>query len=427
MGEVTVLRVRSAPLDGRDALEARLAALTDLLERAAPFWRMRPFEGLPLPWEADFPDLSAWLHALSPERVEALHLDPAGLREAPGPLPGLVAEVARLTDVGRLPAASLVELPDPVPRVSGRKRVQVQAFVAAAERALPEGVELLVDWCCGKGHLGRALSATLGVVSLGLERDPELCHTGRDLAAGTDAVCAFVPTDVLDPTRWPAVPPLRAAVVSLHACGALTDAAMAFALDGHARAVLLAPCCYHFTRGDEPFVPRSEAGRAARLTWDAAALRLPTLEEVVAPPAVRRRRRQEAAWRLALDLLVREATGVDTYTSIGPVASGWHHGDFQTFATGVAKAHSLPLPPGWDPVRAEAAGFERAGIVAALGLVRSQLRRAVELWLVLDRALRLADAGWDVQVGAFCGRSATPRNLVIAGWHPVVKRGGGEG
>ncbi len=424
MGELALLRVPSRPLDGRDALEARLVALTELLARTEPLWRPSPFQSRRLPWEADHPALSAWLRDLPVERVEALHLDPAGLREAPEPLPGLVAEVARLTNVGALPAEALAELPDPVPRVTGRKHVQVQAFVAAAMSALPDEAELLVDWCCGKGHLGRALSASLGLVSLGLERDPELCRTGRDLAAGTDACCAFVPTDVLDPSRWPAVPPLRTAVVGLHACGALTDAAMTFALDGHALALLLAPCCFHFAPGEAPFVPRSEAGRAAGLTWDSATLRLPTLEEVVAPAAVRRRRRQEAAWRLALDRLVREATGIDAYTPVGPVLPGWHRGDFRAFAETMSRAHGLPLPSRWDPARAEADGHARAREVAALGLVRSQLRRPIELWLVLDRALRLADAGWDVQVGTFCDRGDTPRNLVIAGWHPIVRRGG---
>lgn len=412
--------MRSPPLAGREALEARLEALTDLLFRAEPLWRARPFEALPLVWEDDHAPLSAWLRALPRARVEALHADPAGLREAPEPLPGLLSEVTRLTDIGPLPAVALAELPDPVARVTGRKLVQVRAFVAAAEGGLPEGVELLVDWCCGKGHLGRALSAARGVVALGLERDAELCRTGRDLAASTDARCAFLPVDVLDPSRWPAVPPLRTAVVALHACGALTDAAMTFALEGHARAVLLAPCCFHFVPGEAPFVPRSAAGRAAGLTWDAATLRLPTLEEVVAPPAIRLRRRQEAAWRLGLDLLLREASGADTYTSLPPVPRGWHHGDFRAFAEGMARAHDLRLPAAWDPARAEAAGHAREHLVAALSLVRSQLRRPFELWLVLDRALRLADEGWDVQVGAFCDRGATPRNLAIAGWHPAA-------
>ena len=418
MGELAHLRPPIAPLVGREGLEARLAALTGLLLRAEPLWQGRPFEVLPLPWEADHRALSAWLRALPRARIEALHADPAGLRDAPEPLPRLLAEVARLSVIGPLPAADLTELPDPVDRVTGRKRAQVQSLAAVAAAALPEGTELLVDWCCGKGHLGRTISAASGLVTLGLERNPELCHTGRDLAASTDARCAFLPIDVLDATRWPAVPPLRTGVVALHACGALTDAATTFALEGHARAVLLAPCCFHAV--PLPFAPRSTPGRAAGLVWDAAALRLPTLEEVVAPPAVRLRRRQERAWRLGLDLLLRESTGADRYTPLPPAPRGWHLGGFRAFVEDMAAAHALTLPPRWDPTRAEAAGHAREHLVAALGLVRGQLRRPFELWLVIDRALRLAEAGWEVRVGTFCARSATPRNLAIAAVHPAA-------
>ncbi|MDP2316906.1 MAG: SAM-dependent methyltransferase [Pseudomonadota bacterium] len=410
------------PLDGRADLEARLGALTTFLLDTQPFWQARPFAALPLPWEAEHPALSAWLRALPLHKADALHADPARLREAPGPLPGLVAEVARLTAMGPLPAAPHAALPDPFARVTGRKLHQVQALVAAAEAVFPDGIELVVDWCCGKGHLGRTLSAAQGVVTLGLERNAELCRTARDLAASTDARCAFLPTDVLDREHWPAVPPLRTAVVGLHACGALTDAAMHFAVEGHARAVLLAPCCFHHVPGEDPFVPRSVLGRAAGLTWDDPTLRLPTLEEVVASAAVRRRRRHEFGWRLGLDLLVQASTGAQAYTPLGPLPPGWHRGDFQMFAEHMAGAASLPLPPGWDPARAEAAGHDRARLVAALGLVRSQFRRPFELWLVLDRALRLADAGWEVAVGTFCDREVTPRNLAIVGWHPAATR-----
>lgn len=422
MGELAVLRVPTPPLDGRAAIDGRLGELTALLLRNEPFWRARPFDGVPLAWEADHRGLSTWLRRLSPEDAEALHDDPAGLRDAPGVLPDLVARVARLTAVGPLPAAPLAELPDPIPRVTGRKVLQVQALVATAEAVLPDGVELLVDWCCGKGHLARALSAARGVVSLGLERDAELCRVGRDIAASTDARCAFLPVDVLDRDRWPAVPPLRTAVVGLHACGALTDAAMAFAIEGHARAGIFAPCCFHNLAREATFTPRSVSGRAAGIVWDDAMLRLPTLEEVIAPPAVRRRRRQERGWRLGLDLLVREATGVDAYTPLSAAPNGWHRGDFTAFVDAMARANELRLPPSWDPARAEAAGHARGALVAALGLVRSQFRRPFELWLVLDRALRLADGGWEVAAGTFCAREITPRNLAVVGWHAAAAR-----
>jgi hypothetical protein len=50
----------------------------------------------------------------------------------------------------------------------------------------------------------------------------------------------------------------------------------------------------------------------------------------------------------------------------------------------------------------------------ALSLVRACFRRPLELWLVLDRAMRLLEAERTVQVGLFCPSEITPRNIMIA-------------
>ena len=40
-------------------------------------------------------------------------------------------------------------------------------------------------------------------------------------------------------------------------------------------------------------------------------------------------------------------------------------------------------------------------------------RRAIEMWLVLDRVLYLEAAGYQVQLTTFCQKSLTPRNILI--------------
>ena len=48
-----------------------------------------------------------------------------------------------------------------------------------------------------------------------------------------------------------------------------------------------------------------------------------------------------------------------------------------------------------------------------LGVARSLFRRPLELWLALDRALMVREAGRPVTVGTFCAMDQTPRNVVI--------------
>lgn len=416
MGELTFLRRPPPAIRGREALAERLAEVSTVLRTYEVLWRERPFARLEVAWEADHPELARWLRARSPAEVEELLADPSGLRQAPDPVGPLVDALSRLTTVGPLPMEGLAPLPDPIPRVSGRKRAQVAAFVATAEAALPLELSVIVEWCAGKGHVSRALSVSRSVLAMGLERDVERCRTARDLAASYPAQCVFVPTDVLDVDAWPQVPPLRFAVVGLHACGALTDAAIRFAQEGHAHSLLLAPCCFHFLGKERGFQPRSEVGRAAGIRWDAPSLRLPTLEEVVASPSVRTRRRTEMAWRLGLDLLLREAGQAD-YTPLGPAPTHWWKGSFVAFAERMAASHGLRLPS--DVARGEALGVAREREVAAMGLPRSLFRRVLELWLVLDRASGLAEDEWHVSLGTFCDRELTPRNLAISARHPA--------
>jgi hypothetical protein len=71
------------------------------------------------------------------------------------------------------------------------------------------------------------------------------------------------------------------------------------------------------------------------------------------------------------------------------------------------------LPDAVDWARWEAAGERRRAEVRRLELVRHAFRRPLEVWLVLDLALGLEEAGFEVAVGTFCDRALTPRNLMV--------------
>jgi len=49
-----------------------------------------------------------------------------------------------------------------------------------------------------------------------------------------------------------------------------------------------------------------------------------------------------------------------------------------------------------------------------LSIVRHAFRRPLEVWLALDLAVRLENDGYAVDLGRFCERPLTPRNLLIS-------------
>ncbi len=404
-------------LCGHEALRTRFAALDRWLWAHRALWRPRPFSQLPVPWEGEHPQLVRWLSDLDEGAIDGFE----GGRDAelPPVMRRWAEEAAAIAAVPSMPVdgalsrrlrgqASLRHA------IKGRKWEQVASFSAALGELEAERV---VDWCGGKGHLGRTLGALAGRPVTVVELDGRLEQPALALARRAGVDLRFVEADALMKGTGQHLE-RGALVVALHACGGLTNALIE-GLDGRPAELALAPCCFHLQhRGGRGCVPLSSQARGAQLPLDHATLRLATVEEVVASPKLRAARRRERAWRLGLDLLVRQARGLDAYTPLGNLPAPVIALPFSDFCQAVAASQRLELPPAWSAPEAQKAGEERARQSRALSLVRGLFRRPIELWLVLDRALALAEQGYEVQLGTFCARRMTPRNLLIRGRRP---------
>lgn len=374
-------------------LAERQAAAIAFLEERRHRWVNNAFLSEPMLWIDEAPELHEHLLGLSLDEVEA---GERGELELPEPFPTWVAEAAI-----ELPLLSGVELPSRgwFRRVKGRKRAQVEAFARVVLEHLPGPT--VVEWCSGQGHLGRHLSTWSGQTARCIEIDAALCASGQEQVRRHQKV-EYIHADVLDPETRRHLHSGDGAV-ALHACGDLL-ASLLRASD-ELGFVAAAPCCYH----------RSESHFLASLTMDLddQHVRLATVGETCAGVVKKRVRRHEHAWRVALDLLVREATGEDLYHPTKACRqSDITHRDFEDFIRWMAEYSELPLPD-FDPVQAEAAGWERARQIRAVGLVRAIYGRRLEHVLFTDRALLLEERGWKVEVGRFCERSVTPRNLAF--------------
>ncbi len=404
-----------------DALLERLDTLSALMRRRH-LWEPRAFILHRLPWEDDHPDLSAWLRRLTTPQILAIEENPFVLQ---GATPGVYLEWASASQAataigafaqGAKDAAGL-EGPHVRFKIPGRKWTQVRSFAQVALWTMPPGATRIVDWCAGKGHLGRALGAATGLPVRLIERQGRLGPLARRLAGRLRLDVEFIEADALDPGAGRHIDADTVAV-GLHACGALTSTLLEGACRAGARAVLVAPCCHHFLGPATSFIPMSRAARDADLPLAPHQLRLSIADDVLAPGRDRRRRAREQSWRQGFDLLVREATGREAFTSLGILPPDAPADSFERFCRAMAAQLDLPLPSRWDPDRAEAAGQERARLARALGLVRALFRRPMELWIVLDRALYLTEQGRPAQLGAFCDRADSPRNLLIASCLP---------
>jgi len=395
-------------LTGEELL-ARFTALDAFLIEHQALWKPRPFTHLSLPWETAYPELSSWLRGRSLEEAERAHNHPADLLDAPEPFASLAALSAELSAVGELPGHALeaaghrlnVDVP-------GRKWQQIEAF--ANRLSFASEPKHWLDWCSGKGHLGRRLLGA-GQQLTCVEYDPALVASGQALSQRHHLHAMHVEQDVLA-SNAATVLSARHTPVALHACGDLHVRLMQLASAAGCQQMAIAPCCYNRINRSE-YKALSCAGLRSALQLSLEDLALPMSETVTAGARVRRQRDTSMARRLAFDLLQRQLRGVDEYLPTPSLPSAWLDKPFADYCRDLAALKELSTigTPDWQAL--ETAGWQRLADVRNLELLRGLFRRPLELWLNLDRAIFLKERGYVVRLGIFCDTPLTPRNFLL--------------
>ena len=382
-------------------LARRFRRLGGLLDAHGALWRPAPFH-VPRPdWCATHPDYAAHLLALSDTAVEVLAGDNRALIDLAGRFIPDLLELRELIGLPRLEGAPATLEENAARHVPGRKLAQIEAFATG----VGEVRHPLLEWCAGKGHLGRHMAGRRGLFVTSLEWDGALCAEGERLARGLGQ--AFVRADALEPASARLLAGRHA--LALHACGDLHLALLRGAAEQNAPALDLAPCCYYRIASAEyqPLNPD------ANLPLTRDELHLAVTETVTAGARDRRQRDRALAWKLAF-LEWRAARGVPRGKTFKPVPAAWTGEGFAAWLARLAAREGMPPPDAVDWGALEAMGWQRLGEVRRLELARLAFRRPLEIWLLLDRALYLARRGYQVRLAEFCARTLTPRNLLLS-------------
>lgn len=399
--------MQALPLSG-PALLQRFQALDSFLLSHQHLWRPKPFTQRQLPWESQHSELAAWLRSRSLAEAEAAHNHPE-LLAAPAPFATIATQAIALGAVGALPST---RRPAPNPRLSagvpGRKWQQIAAFADCLQ--FQQTPQHWLDWCAGKGHLGRLLAQDSSALSC-LEYDPALVAAGQQLSLRAGLNAEHRLQDVLHPDTAAYLHPEHTPV-ALHACGDLHVRLLQLASSAGCQQLAVAPCCYNRINTDS-YQPLSIAAQASALRLSKAELGLPLSETVTAGARVRRQRDSSMARRLAFDYLQRELSGRDQYLPTTSLPANWLDKSFADYCHDLAALKDLPAPAMRDWAALEALGWQRLAQVRNLELVRGLFRRPLELWLLLDRALYLQAQDYRVSLGTFCAPQLSPRNLLL--------------
>lgn len=392
------------------AFSDQFVYLDHCLTQYQQFWRFSPFHCAALPWPES--RLQQVLQQLTTTEVQQLEQDDASCRqffsEFFPELTGLTPFAA--ADSG-YPETSPTELPFWFSRdIKGRKLEQIQAFAAQMQQsALP-----VLEWCAGKGHLGRLVCFSQQRSVTSLEWQQALCLDGQQQAEKLNLPQHFIQADVLvEDARQHLISEQQ--VIALHACGDLHNRLLQLASAKGTVQLDIVPCCYHLI-SSESYQPLSAAARQSGLgPLSRDELKLAVQAQVTAGERVARIRHLEVLWRLAYQELYQQMQGQTEYRPLASVSKHWFSGEFSAFAHWAAAQHQWQIPEHVDWDGYLQLGQQRQWLVRKMQLVRSLFRPALEYWLVLDRALFLKQQGYQVQIKQFCDYQLTPRNLMISG------------
>ena len=390
------------------SLSDHFTLLTDLLQRHAGYWRHFPFREPVLPWSAQQPQLERELLALPQQEVDRLSTDARALTDLLAPHLPFAPQLLQLCALPQFPRHAQPALePRLLAGIPGRKWQQIDAFVAA----LPAAELPILEWCAGKSHLGFVLQHCSGQPVTALEWNAALVEQANARASQWQCDLHSHTVDVLTPSAESFIQSDQR-IVALHACGDLHVNLLRLAARNGVQQLQLAPCCYQKT-ADAQYQPLSQAARQQALPLSKQELQLAVMETVTAGEYQQRQRLRVQAMRLGFDCLQRDVRGLNEFLPVPSLPGEWARVDFKTFCEHCAQLKSLSLPTPVDWAHYEQRGHQRLREVSALDLVRFLFRRPLEIWLALDRALFLQEQGYQVEIGIFCPRSATPRNILI--------------
>lgn len=392
-------------------MSQQFQSLDSFLVETQAYWRFEPFlaSAQPImPWVKTNPTLSQWLEQLSPQQISAYKQDTDALvADMSAHLP-CIESIESWTTLPILANKGLTLSRGVDNGVPGRKLDQILSMGGAAISD-HHGSEWL-EWCSGKGFLGRVLASQTKQKVTSFEFQQMLCESGQQEADKQGLPMQFVQGDALKPQAASALNPQQHAV-ALHACGDLHASLIDLATKKQLPAITLSPCCYHLVEG-ETYQALSTQGKASALKLTRHELRIPLQETVTGGERVKRHRMEEMSFRLGFDLLMREVTKKDEYVPVPSIKKSLLADGFEAFCRWACDKKGFPLPE-LDFNYYLSLGVTRYWHMERMSLVQQPFRRALELWLVLDKANYMREQGYSVTVSQFCSRETTPRNLLI--------------
>ena len=281
----------------------------------------------------------------------------------------------------------------------------------------------------GVGHLARLLTFYHGVTVTSFDRDQRLQQKGasqikRHLANQEGSCC---------PLEWEhgqwgdggdqkQLLSNKTLLVGLHACGNLSAQLIEAGVRNAVPAIISLGCCYaRFTGTGRHYL--SQAGQSLsstqRIEWNQFSLTLSSRAHRPPSFAAFERDLLVKSYRYKLHLLLFHLLDTKKFVAVGEVRPHHYQGEFFNYTLGRLAHLKIKHQLGKDQIDdfvQQQWVEDRVRELIICDLIRWQLGRVAEIFLLLDRALFLEEQGYRVTVLPLFDPRISPRNLGIVAY-----------
>lgn len=311
--------------------------------------------------------------------------------------------------------------------VKKKKKHEIQKIVPVLKK-LKDTIhyETVIDIGGGVGHLGRVLSHYHAIHSVSLDRDLEFQKIGRERLKkyrridGAGEV-SFVHMNFGEPSKesdelLKAVFKPTAFTLGLHTCGNLANAVLFNSIKFKTRGLLSFGCCYHRLHPQNDY-PLSQFYKTnSSLLLNPFSLCLATRSHVAMTKEFYQTKEQVKKYRYALHLFLMKKFDLDSFIEVGECHIKTYWLPFSHYIR--QKLDELKLPHSYtdqdfDQFYNSEELQQELKLMFLCNIIRWQLGRALEVYLLLDRCLFLEEHGYIVEIAQYFKEALSPRNIGI--------------
>lgn len=381
--------------------------LDNYLTELQLFWKFEAFHHGDYPWRDSHPALAGFLDGLSDQELQTYLQHPEQLFTK---LTTFLESLRSLSDP-LFAVEQLVIVEKELPfwlstGIKGRKWTQISSFAQQVDNQ-----QSVVEWCAGKGHLGRLISWQQQLPVTSIEWQQKLCDLGEQVSTKMQLKQTFKQADVLKGEADSCIH-ADCHAIALHACGDLHLRLIKLAKKEQPKQLTISPCCYHLTE-QMVYQPCSLQGASSMLEITKQELKLAVSKRATSGQRQARLGEQEVLWRLAFDELQKQCLKTKNYFPLPSFPKTLLSNTFNDFVNWAKTEKSLTFEQPNNLQTFLDLAEKRLKKVRRMELLSQFFVAPLELWLVYDRVLALQESGYQVKLSRFCATDITPRNLLI--------------